>query len=82
MQDLLILDDFAIKEFTLKQAEDIYELVDERNRSGSLVIVSNRSPQDWYPLFPNPVLAEGILDRLINNSHHVLLSGRSYRTQL
>ena len=80
--DLLLLDDFAIKELTLKQAEDIYELVDERNRSGSLAVASNRSPQDWYPLFPNPVLAEGILDRLINNSHHVLLSGRSYRTQL
>jgi hypothetical protein len=28
------------------------------------------------------VLTEGILDRLINKSHHVLLTGRSYRTWL
>ena len=80
--DLLILDDFAMKEFTLQQAEDIYELIDERKRGGSMVVASNRSPQDWYPLFPNPVLAEGILDRLINKAHHVVLTGKSYRPHL
>ena len=80
--DLLILDDFAMKEFTLPQAEDIYELIDERKRGGSMVVASNRSPQDWYPLFPNPVLAEGILDRLINKAHHVILTGKSYRPRL
>ncbi|MDO8672503.1 MAG: ATP-binding protein, partial [Dehalococcoidia bacterium] len=45
----------------------------------SMVIAFNRAPQDWYPLFPNPVLAEGALDRLINSSHHLVLYGRSYR---
>ena len=80
--DLLLIDDFAMKELTLKQAEDFYELVNERSHVGSLVLASNRSPKDWYPLFPNPVLAEGILDRVINKAHHVVLTGRSYRTQL
>jgi DNA replication protein DnaC len=80
--DLLLIDDFAMKELTLKQAEDFYELVNERSHTGSMVMASNRSPKDWYPLFPNPVLAEGILDRLINKAHHVVLTGRSYRTQL
>lgn len=80
--DLLLLDDFGMKEFSLQQAEDIYELIDERNRSGSLVVASNRSPQDWYPLFPNPVLAEGILDRLVNRAHHILITGKSYRPML
>jgi DNA replication protein DnaC len=80
--DLLLIDDFAMKELTLKQAEDFYELVNERSHAGSLVLASNRSPKDWYPLFPSPVLAEGILDRVINKAHHVVLTGRSYRTQL
>lgn len=80
--DLLILDDFAMKEFSLQQAEDIYELIDERTHSGSLVVASNRPPQDWYPLFPNPVLAEGILDRLVNRAHHVIMTGKSYRPLL
>jgi DNA replication protein DnaC len=80
--DLLILDDFCIKELTQQQSEDIYELILERHRHSPIIIASNRSPQDWYPLFPNPVLAEGALDRLINRSHHLVLEGRSYRPLL
>lgn len=80
--ELLILDDFAMKEFSLQQAEDIYELIDDRSRSGSVMVASNRDPQDWYSLFPNPVLAEGVLDRLINNAHHVIIKGKSYRPRL
>jgi DNA replication protein DnaC len=37
------------------------------------------APVDWYPLFPNPVVAESLLDRLINNSHQVFMNGPSYR---
>ena len=35
--------------------------------------------RDWYPLFPNPVVAESLLDRLINTSHQVFMNGPSYR---
>jgi len=77
--DVLILDDFGLKEFNTSQAEDIYELICERSRAGSMVVTSNRSPQDWYALFPNPVLAEGALDRLVNRAHHLTLVGKSYR---
>lgn len=80
--DLLILDDFAIKEFAVSQAEDLYELIDQRAGRASLIVTSNRSPQDWYPLFPNPVLAESALDRLVNAAHHLTLTGRSYRPRL
>ena len=40
-----------------------------------LILTSNRAPKDWYPLFPNPVVAESLLDRLINTSHQVLMDG-------
>ena len=77
LMDLLILDDFGMRAFTEQQTEDLWELIGERRHS--LIVVSNRSPQDWYALFPNPVLAESVLDRLINNAHHLVLTGRSYR---
>jgi DNA replication protein DnaC len=77
---LLILDDFAIREYTAQQADDLYELISERAQSGrSLITTSNRNPPDWYPLFPNPVVAESLLDRLINTSHQVFMNGPSYR---
>jgi DNA replication protein DnaC len=80
--DLLILDDFALKEFTKTQAEDLYELIDEHYHSGSMIVTANRSPKDWYPLFSNPVIAESALDRLISCSHVITLTGKSYRTLL
>jgi DNA replication protein DnaC len=78
---VLIVDDFAMREFTPAQADDLYELLSERaGRPGkSLILTSNRGPADWYPLFPNPVVGESILDRVINTSHHLLLDGKSYR---
>jgi DNA replication protein DnaC len=77
--DVLILDDFGMREFTPTQAEDLYELICERCRVGSIITTSNRSPADWYALFPNAVLAESALDRLVNSAHHVIFRGRTYR---
>ncbi|WP_067477610.1 IS21-like element helper ATPase IstB [Nocardia amamiensis] len=77
---VLILDDFGMRELTATQADDLYELISERAAAGgSMVLTSNRSPVDWYPLFPNPVVAESLLDRLINTSHQVFMNGPSYR---
>ena len=80
--NLLIIDDFAIKELTKTQGEDLYELIDQRYRSSSMIVTANRSPKDWYPLFPNPVIAESALDRLLSCSHIITLTGRSYRSLL
>lgn len=77
---ILILDDFAMRDFTGPQADDLYELVTER-AGRPLIMTSNRSAEHWYPLFPNPVVAESVLDRIINTAHHIHLDGRSYRPQ-
>ncbi len=77
---VLILDDFAMREHTAMHADDLYELISERAVNGKpLILTSNRTPNDWYGLFPNPVVAESLLDRLINTSHQILMDGPSYR---
>lgn len=78
---VLVVDDFAMRDFSAAQADDFYELLCERaNRPGrALVLTSNRSPADWYPLFPNAVVGESVLDRVINSSHQLLMDGKSYR---
>ncbi|SOE24834.1 DNA replication protein DnaC [Streptomyces sp. OK228] len=78
--DVLILDDFAMRQLSAAHADDLYELVSER-QGRSLIITSNRAPSDWYPLFPNPVVAESLLDRLINTSHQVIMNGPSYPSE-
>ena len=75
---VLICDDFAMRELSMAHADDLYELITERT-GRSMILTSNRAPADWYPLFPNPVVAESILDRIVNTAHHVPMPGRSYR---
>ncbi|CAL9328876.1 hypothetical protein SUDANB9_00027 [Streptomyces sp. enrichment culture] len=67
-----------MRQLAASQADDLYELVSER-QGRSVITTSNRAPSDWYPLFPNPVVAESLLDRLINSSHQVIMNGPSYR---
>lgn len=53
-----------------READDFYELVTELT-GRSLILTANRAAADRYPLFPNPVLARSILDRLVNFADHV-----------
>lgn len=46
----------------MQQAEDLYELTCGRYQRACTIVVSR------YPLFRNPVLAEGPLDRLVNTA--------------
>src|SRR5665213_655664 len=75
---VLICDDFAMRDFTVAQADDLYELVTER-AARSTIFTANRQASDWYSLFPNPVVAESILDRIVNTAHHIHMDGKSYR---
>jgi len=63
-----------MRDFTLAQADDLYEVVTERAGKPS-IFTANRQASDWYTLFPNPVVAESILDRIANSAHHVHTEG-------
>ena len=67
-----------MRAFTPAQSDDLYELVTERTGK-SLITTANRAATDWYSLFPNPVVAESILDRVVNSAHHIHMDGKSYR---
>jgi DNA replication protein DnaC len=75
---VLVIDDFAMRAFTPTQSDDLYELVTER-AGKSLITTANRAATDWYSLFPNAVVAESILDRVVNSAHHIAMEGKSYR---
>jgi len=80
--DLLIIDDFGLSPLSPTQAEDFYEIIAERHLKSSIIITSNRPPQDWVPLFPDPVMANSALDRLVHHAHHLIIEGESYRKKL
>lgn len=80
--DLLILDDFGLQSFTKTQAEDLYEIVTERCLRSSTIVTSNRPIQDWLGLFPDPVMAQAVVDRMRHQAHIIVIEGDSYRASL
>ena len=79
--DLLIIDDFAVKEFSRDEANDLYEIILERYDKKSNIITSARSPEEWQTLFPDPILGNSALDRLAHSSYQILMQGESLRKQ-
>lgn len=78
--DLLILDDFGLKPLLPPGPEDLYDVIAERYERGSVILTSNRAPNEWPELFGNPLLASAGLDRLAHHAETVVITGRSYRT--
>ena len=78
-QDLLILDDFGLRRFDTVQSSDLYELIVERHKRASTIFTSNRTIEEWVPLFDDPILAQSAIDRLAHNAHQVVIEGESYR---
>lgn len=77
--DLLVIDDFGFKKINQQSAEYLYALVDARYAVKSIILTSNRAITDWASIFPDPLMANAILDRLAHHSHQIIIKGESYR---
>jgi len=77
--DLLIIDDFGFKKLEQKSAEYLYAIIESRYQLHSTIITSNRSIIDWAQIFPDPVMANAVMDRLCHNAHQIVIKGESYR---
>lgn len=78
----LILDDFGIRAYTHEEASIFMDILEERYRKRSVIITSQVDPRGWLKLFEDPVIAEAIVDRLVNPSQKVILKGGSYREKI
>jgi DNA replication protein DnaC len=77
--DLLIVDDLALKALDVLETNDLYELVTARHRTASMVVTSNRSPEEWLPMLADPLHAQALVDRFTNNAYDLVIEGESYR---
>jgi DNA replication protein DnaC len=79
--DLLIIDDFGLRRLNAQQSSDFYEVIIERHRRASTIVTSNRTIEEWIPLFDDPILAQSALDRLAHNGYQIIIDGPSYRSR-
>jgi DNA replication protein DnaC len=81
--DVLVLDDFAFRKLDHREAEMLYVLAEERLGRASTVLTSNRPPEDWYAIFPDPVVGGAILDRMVSSAIKLITTtGKSYRREV
>lgn len=74
---LLILDEMGY--FALDKRAPQFLLVSRRYQRGSIILTSNKSYNEWGDIFPDPILASALLDRLLHHAVTVNIRGNSYR---
>jgi DNA replication protein DnaC len=66
---LLILDDIGLKSYSLEESRDILEIAESRYNKGSIIISGQIPHTKWYELFPDPTIADAVMDRIIHNAY-------------
>ena len=78
--DLLILDDFGLKQLDLSMTQDLLEVVEERHHARRSIAIAAQLPvKEWPSVFKDQTIADAILDRLVRNAYRFDLKGPSRR---
>jgi len=78
--DLFILDELGFLPLAAQDATFLFEIVNKRYQARkSVIVTSNKSYGQWGEIFPDPVLAVALLDRLLHHATAVNIRGESYR---
>lgn len=77
---LLVLDEFGYLKLNETQANFMFQVINKRYETGSIIMTSNLTFSQWKGVLNNDEsLATAILDRLIHHSHIININGDSYR---
>lgn len=77
--DVLIVDDFGLDAMDALESRDVHEIMTERHRAGSMIMTSNRGPDEWHATFTDLLRAQAAIDRFTGNSFDLVIEGESYR---
>jgi len=79
--NLVVLDDLMMMPLEKDIAHELFQLIDFWHQRTSLIITTNKSPEEWTVQLGDQVLATAILDRLLFHCQVVKMTGYSYRMQ-
>lgn len=78
---LLVIDDIMMFPVTQQDGVAFFNLINELHDRTSLIITSNKSPQQWADVLKDDVLTTALLDRILHRCEIIKLSGKSYRME-
>jgi DNA replication protein DnaC len=76
---VLVLDDWLRDPLTRPQSQDLLEILDDRYGRSSTLVATQLPVAEWHARFPDPTIADAILDRLVHNAYRLTLKGESRR---
>ena len=79
--DVVVLDDFALVPLQDAERRDLLEILEDRYGTRSTIVTSQLEPKHWHEAIGDPTLADAICDRLLHNSHRLMLKGPSRRKE-
>jgi DNA replication protein DnaC len=79
--DMLVIDDIMMFPMEKKQAVALFNMIDYLHQNASIVVTTNKSPDEWVKMLDDEVLATALLDRLLFKCEIVKLSGKSFRLE-
>jgi DNA replication protein DnaC len=77
--DVLMIDDFLLRPLAPDQAADVLEVIEDRVGIRSTIVTSQLPVASWHEALGEPTVADGILDRLLEDVHRIELRGESMR---
>ncbi len=77
---ILIFDDLLLRPLNDDRAADLLEVVEDR-RGRSIIATSQLPIVHWHEGLGDATVADAILDRLLQRTHRIELTGASRRTR-
>jgi len=77
--ELLVIDELGYVELSKKTTSLFFQIITKRYEKGSIIVTSNKAPEQWGEIFQDDVIAAAILDRLLHHSYPFFIQGKSYR---
>lgn len=77
--DMVIVDDLMYMSMDPREANLFFHLVNELYERSSIILTSNKAPDQWGELMNDQGITTTILDRLLHRAEVIPLHGDSYR---
>lgn len=77
--EVLLIDDWGINALSDLERKDLLEVIEDRYKVRSTIIMSQLPIDKWHDAIGDPTLADAILDRLVHNAYKIKMEGDSMR---
>lgn len=76
---VLVIDDWALTPISSIQRRLLFDLIEKREKEGSLIITSQFDFDLWHEAIGEETVADALLDRIAPMSHKIILDGDTHR---